>query len=120
MAFKLPFIAKSKAEPATEADAMAMAGGGMAFPGGLEASTAPSTAADTTRIGNALARAGDVRLPVLGNYPLQQQVRILLAVLGGSLVLGGRHGVAEQRLVHNQRHPNANRGRCADALAACW
>ncbi|MDB5822757.1 MAG: methyl-accepting chemotaxis protein [Herminiimonas sp.] len=130
MAFKLPFVSKSKAESAIEADAMAVAGGGLAFAAGPESSPAsPSAASDTTRISNALARAGDIRLPVLGNYPLQQQVRILLAVLGGSLVLGAgmvwlnsastaisatQTQIAGDALMHSQRvgkaAPNAIQG----------
>jgi twitching motility protein PilJ len=130
MAFKLPFVSKSTAEPVTEANAMAMGGDVFAFPGEGKAATAPPHAsAESTRIGNALARAGDIRLPVLGNYPLQQQVRILLAVLGGSLVLGAgmvwlnsasstisatQTQIAGDALMHSQRvgkaAPNAIQG----------
>ena len=43
---------------------------------------------NATFIGDALEKSGDIRLPIIGHLPLQQQVRILLTMLGGSLVSG--------------------------------
>jgi twitching motility protein PilJ len=43
---------------------------------------------NATLIGDVLQKSGDIRLPMIGKLPLQRQVRILLIVLGGSLVLG--------------------------------
>ncbi|MBV8666472.1 MAG: type IV pili methyl-accepting chemotaxis transducer N-terminal domain-containing protein [Burkholderiaceae bacterium] len=82
-----------------------------------------------TMIGEALQKAGEGRLPLIGNRPLQQQVRILLIALGFSLALGllfvflnARHStlsstqtqIAGDALMHSQRigkaTPNAIQG----------
>jgi twitching motility protein PilJ len=130
MAFKLPFLSKSKAMPATQVDAMVLAGGMVAFPAGQNDPSEPRTFnPDASLIGNALAKAGGIRLPLLGKFPLQQQVRILLGVLGGSLVLGAgfvwlnsatstvsstQTQIAGDALMHSQRigkaAPNAIQG----------
>jgi twitching motility protein PilJ len=84
---------------------------------------------NATLIGDVLQKSGDIRLPVIGRLPLQQQVRFLLLLLGGSLVLGAvfvwlnsehyilastRTQIAGDALMHSQRigkaAPNAIQG----------
>ena len=84
---------------------------------------------NATFIGDALQKTGDIRLPLIGRMPLQDQVRILLAMLGGSLVLSAafvwlnsNHSIlastqtqiAGDALMHSQRigkaAPNAIQG----------
>ena len=84
---------------------------------------------NATFIGDALQKGRDIRLPVIGKLPLQQQVRILLISLGGSLLLGGlfvwlnsnastmtstQTQIAGDALMHSQRigkaAPNAIQG----------
>jgi twitching motility protein PilJ len=84
---------------------------------------------NATFIGDALQKTGDVSLPLIGKLPLQDQVRILLAMLGGSLVLSAafvwlnsNHSIlastqtqiAGDALMHSQRigkaAPNAIQG----------
>ena len=84
---------------------------------------------NATFIGDALEKSGDIHLPLIGHLPLQQQVRILLMVLGGSLVsaalfvyLNSSHSalastqtqIAGDALMHSQRigkaAPNAIQG----------
>ncbi|HJV01937.1 MAG TPA: methyl-accepting chemotaxis protein [Burkholderiaceae bacterium] len=84
---------------------------------------------NATFIGDALQKTGDIRLPIIGAMPLQEQVRILLMMLGGSLVLSAgfvwlnsNHSIlastqtqiAGDALMHSQRigkaAPNAIQG----------
>src|SRR5690606_35471826 len=84
---------------------------------------------NATYIGDVLEKSGDIRLPLIGNLPLQQQVRILLAALGGSLILSAvfvwlnadyseltstQTQIAGDALMHSQRvgkaTPNAIQG----------
>ncbi|MGE5649223.1 MAG: methyl-accepting chemotaxis protein [Bacillota bacterium] len=84
---------------------------------------------NATFIGDALQKTGDIRLPIIGAMPLQEQVRILLMLLGGSLVLSAglvwfnsNHSIlastqtqiAGDALMHSQRigkaAPNAIQG----------
>lgn len=130
MAFKLPFSSKSK--PAAAAAAAI---------GPVSAADVPHSAkpAVKKKVKPAAAKAGaavlsgrmasGVRLPLIGGWPLQQQVRVLLAILGGSLVLGAgfvwlnsassivsstQTQIAGDALMHSQRigkaAPNAIQG----------
>lgn len=84
---------------------------------------------NATFIGDALQKTGDIRLPLIGHLPLQQQVRTLLIMLGGSLVTGAvfvwlnsnysvlastKTQIAGDALMHSQRigkaAPNAIQG----------
>ncbi len=84
---------------------------------------------NATLIGDVLQRSGDIRLPFIGKLPLQEQVRILLMVLGGALLLGAvfvwlntrfstltstQTQIAGDALMHSQRigkaAPNAIQG----------
>lgn len=130
MALKIPFLSKGDKEGS--------AGGGAAAPAQAESAvSAPATATkaapernlNATFIGDALQKSGDIRLPLIGNLPLQQQVRILLMGLGASLVLGAvfvwvnsnqsilastQTQIAGDALMHSQRigkaAPNAIQG----------
>jgi twitching motility protein PilJ len=139
MAFKLPFFShNNQTELAAEGDA----GGNAPAPAFAGASAAmgippvterPSYSAETnpdaTFIGDVLERSGNLRLPVIGDLPLQQQVRVLLIGLGGSLLLGAvfvwlnannsnmastQTQIAGDALMHSQRlgkaTPNAIQG----------
>ncbi|HEY4542219.1 MAG TPA: type IV pili methyl-accepting chemotaxis transducer N-terminal domain-containing protein, partial [Noviherbaspirillum sp.] len=126
MAFKLFSKGEKKqlAEPGNGADAGA---GGEA----AAAAFVPTVQRNlnATFIGDALEKSGDIRLPLVGHLPLQQQVRILLTMLGGSLVLAAvfvtlnsnhstlastRTQIAGDALMHSQRlgkaAPNAIQG----------
>jgi len=152
MAFKLPFLSKQKkVELAEDAgvvavgisasndqfenvdtmlatDASAVMAESVAY-----STRAKQTAAETnlnaTFIGDALQRTGDIRLPLIGQLPLQQQVRVLLFTLLGSIGLGvlgvslnSTHStltstqtqIAGDALMHSQRigkaAPNAIQG----------
>jgi twitching motility protein PilJ len=89
----------------------------------------PGPNPNVTLIGEALQKSGDISLPLIGKLPLQQQVRILLIMLGGSLLLGvlfvylnASHStltstqtqIAGDALMHSQRigkaTPNAIQG----------
>ncbi|GIZ51007.1 methyl-accepting chemotaxis protein [Noviherbaspirillum aridicola] len=137
MAFKLPLFSKANREaPATGAEADGIAAG---TDGALAANRAPQLGDDTisrsaanlnaTFIGDALQKTGDIRLPLIGDLPLQQQVRLLLGALGASIVLGGafvwvnsshssltstQTQIAGDALMHSQRvgkaAPNAIQG----------
>lgn len=131
MAFKLP-LSKSKKEAAAQ---------GADTYGDLAADTTTPPDAKTLRaaraninpnatyIGDVLQKSGDIRLPLIGKLPLQQQVRILLIALGSSLVLGAvfvwlnaeysaltstQTQIAGDALMHSQRvgkaTPNAIQG----------
>lgn len=84
---------------------------------------------NVTIIGAALAKTGDIRLPLIGKYSLQRQVRILLIGLAVSLLLGAiftylqwqyfydtaiQTQIASDALMHSQRigkaAPNAIQG----------
>ena len=94
-------------------------------------STAPHSGANpnVTLIGEALQKSGDISLPLIGNLPLQQQVRILGIMLVSAMVLGvlfvylnSNHStlastqtqIAGDALMHSQRigkaTPNAIQG----------
>lgn len=149
MAFNVPFLSKGKNEGiAEDADvlgstASAMQGDFSSILAQGAAETAVSTAAaeaapgdstiqrnaNATFIGDALQRTGDIRLPLIGHLPLQNQVRMLLILLGGSLLSGGlfvwinsnysilastKTQIAGDALMHSQRigkaAPNAIQG----------
>lgn len=150
MAFKLPLFSKGgKAALAGGGDAGAGSELGFANAGMEAANTvlAPNETAPTatparsfantlsgpnpnaTLIGDVLQNSGDIRLPIIGKLPLQQQVRILLILLGGSLVFGAgfvwlnsnysiltstQTQIAGDALMHSQRigkaAPNAIQG----------
>jgi twitching motility protein PilJ len=84
---------------------------------------------DATFIGDVLEKSGDFRLPWIGEMPLQEQVRLLLLMLGGSLLLcavfvfansrsssiaATQTQIAAEMLMHSQRigkaAPNAIQG----------
>ncbi|MDF3035376.1 MAG: methyl-accepting chemotaxis protein, partial [Paucimonas sp.] len=84
---------------------------------------------NATLIGDVLQRSGDIKLPLIGKLPLQEQVRILLIALGSVLALGGlfvwinsshstltatQTQIAGELLMHSQRigkaAPNAIQG----------
>jgi twitching motility protein PilJ len=149
MALKLPsFMSKDAKERAAEAEDVIVREAGMA--GELEAANTMlvsandfDTASDAARamphaagldpnatiIGDALAKTGDIRLPIIGKYPLQQQVRKLLVLLGAAVILGAvfvwlnasysiltstQTQIAGDALMHSQRigkaAPNAIQG----------
>src|SRR5690606_11996034 len=130
MAFKLPLFSRNEKDAAGQ--------------GGNASNDAQAVTPDTqkrveaavrtinpnaTSIGDILENSGDIRLPLIGNLPLQQQVRILLAALGGSLILSAvfvwlnadyseltstQTQIAGDALMHSQRvgkaTPNAIQG----------
>ncbi len=84
---------------------------------------------NSTLIGEAMQKTGSLRLPLIGGMPLQQQVRVLLVLLGMALVLGAvfvylnssysiltstQTQIAGDALMHSQRigkaAPNAIQG----------
>jgi len=84
---------------------------------------------NATIIGDAMQKTGNIRLPLIGKLPLPQQVRILLIILGLSLILGAifvwlstsysilsstQTQIAGDALMHSQRigkaAPNAIQG----------
>ena len=73
---------------------------------------------DATFIGDVLERSGDLRLPLIGYLPLQQQVRFLLVLLGGSLLLGAFFVWLNANNSILTFDPDPDCRRCADALAA--
>ncbi|MES2535104.1 MAG: methyl-accepting chemotaxis protein [Pseudomonadota bacterium] len=103
MAFNLPFFSKGKraesagqagviahdlsmaANPANAASTRHASGSEQPSNGGR---TASSSAKNATFLGDALEKTGKIRLPLIGRLPLQRQVRLLLLLLGGALVLG--------------------------------
>lgn len=135
MALNLPFFSKSAKEgPAEEGSMIANAALAQVDPAGAaqvssSASSSVERNLNATFIGDALQKGGDIRLPFIGNLPLQQQVRILLIALGSSLVVGAvsvwlnsNHSIlastqtqiAGDALMHSQRigkaAPNAIQG----------
>ncbi|QAU33545.1 methyl-accepting chemotaxis protein [Janthinobacterium sp. 17J80-10] len=84
---------------------------------------------DATFIGDVLQKSGNIRLPWIGTMPLQEQVRVLLLMLGLTLLLGAifawansrgtslaatQTQIAAEALMHSQRigkaAPNAIQG----------
>ena len=84
---------------------------------------------NATFIGDVLEKSGDLNLPLIGKMPLQEQIRILVAMLAASLVAGGifayinsstsiltstQTQIAGDALMHSQRigkaAPNAIQG----------
>ena len=111
MAFKLPFLSKEKNDgladgtgPANadlSATAVLQPEAGLTMGEQNEAvieerpavpktavSTTPESSLNATFIGDALEKTGDIRLPLIGHLPLQQQVRILLFTLLGAIGFG--------------------------------
>jgi twitching motility protein PilJ len=144
MAFTLPFFSRGNKGGAEEGGIAVRAPGGpyiraeaantvVLNPDGTPASDATSGASQSTLnatfIGDALEKSGDIRLPVIGKLPLQQQVRVLLLMLAAALGLGiigvwlnSSHSIvastqtqiAGDALMHSQRigkaAPNAIQG----------
>ena len=131
MAFNLPFFSKGRDADGSESQAGKAKAASKASDSGLM--TRPMQLTDgeqnATFIGDVLEKSGDIRLPLIGHLPLQQQVRILLAVLGISLVAGAifvylnssisiltstQTQIAGDALMHSQRigkaAPNAIQG----------
>src|SRR5437868_765977 len=103
MAINLPFFSKNnKDELAAQGGAIAQEPGTPEIQSKEENDGVKKTGRDAKRktesaaklnpnstfIGDALQRSGDIRLPLIGHLPLQQQVRILLGSMGTSLLLG--------------------------------
>lgn len=128
MALNLPFFSKSAKEGSMIANA-AQAESAGAVQVSSSATTVAERNLNATYIGDALQKGGDIRLPFIGNLPLQKQVRVLLAVLGASLVVGAasvwlnsnqsilgstQTQIAGDALMHSQRigkaAPNAIQG----------
>jgi twitching motility protein PilJ len=152
MAFTLPFFSKSNKEGLAEEGGKIRAPGGPYIraedapgyirseaantvmridgaPGRVSQDTTTESSLNATFIGDALQKTGDIQLPMIGKLPLQQQVRILLAMLGGALALGAvgvslnsthsilastQTQIAGDALMHSQRigkaAPNAIQG----------
>ena len=144
MAFKLPFLSKGAKEGFAEEVAQVASDPHDAAntvlvdvhsgtPVVSIATEVPRTVVErnlnATFIGDALQKTGDIRLPLIGHLPLQEQVRILLVMLGGSLVasalfvwFNSNHSIlastqtqiAGDALMHSQRigkaTPNAIQG----------
>ncbi len=147
MAFNLPFLSKSNetgladagdtvARATAAAENQADAGNTVLVQDDAPAAAtatlvqrAPERNLNATFIGDALQKSGDIRLPLIGHLPLQQQVRALLGMLGVSLVVGGgfvylnsshsilastQTQIAGEVLMHSQRigkaAPNAIQG----------
>ncbi len=108
MAFKLPFLSKEKNDGPADAagaaadvtavsDAQVVSANTVLVqepattdehPTITRTSAASESNLNATFIGDALEKTGDIRLPLIGHLPLQQQVRILLFTLLGSIGLG--------------------------------
>ena len=131
MAFKLPLSKNKKEAAAQGADIHGDAPADTLTPVDPKAVRAvrPNVNPNATYIGDVLQKSGDIRLPLIGKLPLQQQVRILLIALGSSLVLGAvfvwlnadysaltstQTQIAGDALMHSQRvgkaTPNAIQG----------
>ncbi len=133
MAFKLPLFSQNKKDTAAKGDDANSAADEL-HASSPNTQTRIETARATvnpnaTYIGDVLEKSGDIRLPLIGNLPLQKQVRILLLTLGGSLILGAvfvwlnadysaltstQTQIAGDALMHSQRvgkaTPNAIQG----------
>jgi twitching motility protein PilJ len=108
MAFKLPFLSKEKndgladdagaaADVPAVSDAEVVSANTVLVqepettdnpPTITRMAAASESSLNATFIGDALEKTGDIRLPLIGHLPLQQQVRILLFTLLGSIGLG--------------------------------
>ncbi|WP_420476086.1 methyl-accepting chemotaxis protein [Noviherbaspirillum sp. ST9] len=103
MAFKLPFLSKEKtdglAEGAGAVDLDVAASAAMpkataviaehpALSRESAAASSMNSTLNATFIGDALEKTGDIKLPLIGHLPLQQQVRILLFTLLGAIGFG--------------------------------
>ncbi len=147
MAFKLSFLSKDKKEELAEetgviardlaasndqfeaANTVLMPVEAGVSTTAIAAESVPERNLNATFIGDALEKTGDIRLPLIGTLPLQQQVRVLLGMLGVSLVLGAalvwlnsnysilastQTQIAGDALMHSQRigkaAPNAIQG----------
>jgi twitching motility protein PilJ len=134
MAFNLPFASKNpKESPVSSLEAAGALDGAAT----VAADDAPMTRPmeykesnqNATFIGDVLDKSGDISLPLIGKLPLQEQVRILLLLLGGSLLAGAsfvyinssnsiltatQTQIAGDALMHSQRigkaAPNAIQG----------
>ncbi len=129
MALNLSFLSKKKAAATASTsggtDTPAVAGDGTP----AASAPAPGPAKGAGRFGAALRPGGNFRIPFIGAMPVQQQVRVLLLALAGSLVLGAilvwlsasksiatssQTQVAGDALMHSQRigkaAPNAIQG----------
>ena len=132
MAFNLPFISKGNQGSQS---AMELAGpeGAVIALQDDGSNTRPMEHRElnqnATFIGDVLEKSGDINLPLIGKLPLQEQIRVLVAVLAGSLIAGGifvyinsatsiltstQTQIAGDALMHSQRigkaAPNAIQG----------
>ena len=133
MAFKLPFFSKGNKEELAGKKGVSERAAGMSKGAGAMSRTigghTDTISQDATFIGDVLQKSGDIRLPLIGKLPLQEQIRILSLLLGGSFVLGiafvllnsahseltsTRTQIAGNALMHSQRigkaTPNAIQG----------
>ncbi|HEY8101566.1 MAG TPA: methyl-accepting chemotaxis protein [Burkholderiaceae bacterium] len=136
MAFKLPFFSKGNKEELAGKKGVSERSAGMskgADKGHSMSKTigghTDTISQDATFIGDVLQKSGDIRLPLIGKLPLQEQIRILSLLLGGSFILGitfvllnsahseltsTRTQIAGNALMHSQRigkaTPNAIQG----------
>ncbi|MGH8807261.1 MAG: methyl-accepting chemotaxis protein [Noviherbaspirillum sp.] len=138
MAFKLPFFSKANKEGLAEEAGIvgrdsAVSNDHAVGANGIPAQAAAATPAErnlnATFIGDALQKSGDIRLPLIGTLPLQQQVRILLGMLvvslasaaafvwgnsNHSILASTQTQIAGDALMHSQRigkaAPNAIQG----------
>lgn len=138
MAFKLPLFSQGKKNAAAEgtdidsdlpSEENNVSGEGAELHAQAEPVARANVNPNATYIGDVLQKSGDIRLPLIGHLPLQRQVRVLLIMLGGSLVLGSifvwlnsdysaltsmQTQIAGDALMHSQRvgkaTPNAIQG----------
>jgi twitching motility protein PilJ len=128
MAFNLPFFSRGNKGKSAEQGEITVQQQPASPVAGLAAAADPNA----TYIGEALQKSGDIRLPLVGKLPLQQQVRLFLTVLGGTILLGSisvwlnsnisivgatQTQIAGDLLMHSQRigkaAPNAIQGNSA-------
>lgn len=132
MAFNLPFISRNNQEEPAVVE--------MATPANAVVEAHPDVPStrpmdyrehnqNATFIGDVLEKSGDLNLPFIGKMPLQEQIRILLAILALALLAGGifvyinsktsiltstQTQIAGDALMHSQRigkaAPNAIQG----------
>lgn len=142
MAVKLPIFSKENKNELAEENGMSSVTSNEASPTVGAAVAQPKLAAvgdtvtrgkasnpNATLLGDALQKRGDIRLPLIGDLPLQQQVRILLSLLSASVVTSAafvavnfdhstvastQTQIAGDALMHSQRvgkaTPNAIQG----------
>ena len=149
MAFKLPFLSKEKQDQEQDlvdvgsrefdnaADSVEDASNVKMLAPEVEVESvvvekSPVSKADATFIGDALEKSGDIKLPLIGHLPLQQQIRVLLISMGAALFAVGifvwlnssqstlistQAQIAGEALMHSQRigkaAPNAIQGKPA-------